>query len=47
MRGDIDGSFVLCSGNDIVNYFCQRNTLNKIGHRLFMSVNAVCITVYA
>lgn len=47
MRDDIDNWFMLCFGNDDINYFCQRNTLNKIGHMLFVSVNAVCITVYA
>lgn len=47
MRGDDGIWFMLCFGNDYVSYFYQRNTLNKIGHMLFMSVNAVCITVYA
>lgn len=47
MRGDDSTWFVLCFGNDYINYFYQRNTLNKIGHMLFMSVNALCITVYA
>ena len=47
MRDDIDNWFVFCFGNDDINYFFQINTLNKIGHILFMSVNAVCITIYA
>lgn len=47
MRDDIDDWFVFCFGNDDINYFFQINTLNKIGHILFMSVNAVCITIYA